>query len=92
MPKLSLTPVTTALVLLLLGANLSLAAVGFGGSFRGQEAGAGETVRPLTIRKQVLVAPAYGEDDEDCVIQTHISVDSTGREFTARKMVCADAD
>ena len=90
MLKLKLTPFTTAAALLIVGANLSLAAVGIGRPVSTVTI-ASESIRPLTIKK-ISVTPAYGIDDEDCVLQTRREILDNGKENIVRKLVCADID
>ena len=90
MSKLSIVPLSFA-IMMAVAAPVTLAAVG------ASQPGASEiveiqAVRPLTIHQSVAVAPAYGEDDEDCVLQTRRSVGPDGRVSITRKLVCADAE
>lgn len=91
MMKLNLTPFTAAAALLIVGANLSLAAVGMGRPVATVTI-ASESIRPLTIKKSISATPAYGVDDEDCVLQTRRGMGPDGRVVITRKLVCADAD
>ncbi len=89
MSKLSMIPLYFAVVMAV-GAPVTLAAVGSPNS--GAETIAVEKIRPLTIRHTVTAQPAFGEDDEDCVLQTRRGMGPDGRVVITRKLVCADAD
>ncbi len=91
MMKLNLTPFTAAAALLIVGANLSLAAVGMGRPVATVTI-ASESIRPLTIKKSISATPAYGVDDEDCVLQTRREILDNGKENIVRKLVCADIE
>lgn len=91
MLKLKLSPFATAALLLVVGANLSLAAVGMGRVVSTVTV-ASENIRPLTIKKSLSAEPAYGIDDEDCVMQTRREILDNGKENIVRKLVCADID
>ena len=52
----------------------------------------GDALHTLTIGGGVQVAPAYGADDEDCVmVSRHIRLPG-GNVRMSRKLVCPDAD
>ena len=90
MSKLSIIPLSFA-IMMAVAAPVTLAAVG------APQQGASEivesqTIRPLTIRQNVSAAPAYGEDDEDCVLQTIRITGPDGKVSISRKLVCADAE
>ena len=90
MSKLSTISMGIA-VILAASAPLSYAAVGSTGLWS-DEVIDSEMIRPLTIHQNISVTPAYGEDDEDCVLQTRRLVGMDGKVSIVRKLVCADAD
>jgi hypothetical protein len=83
-----LNPIPALIVLGVLAIS-SVAAVAAASGF---EIAGSENVRPLTIRQSLVAQPAYGADDEDCVMQTRRSVLESGQVVITRKVVCADID
>jgi hypothetical protein len=82
-----LNPVS-AIVVLGLVAVSSVAAVAAASGF---DLG-GRNARPLTIRQTFAPQPAYGADDEDCVLRTSRSVLESGQIVVTKRTVCADLD
>ena len=82
---------TSFAVVMAVTAPVTMAAVG-GPNTAAHEIVAAEHIRPLTIHQSVKAEAAFGEDDEDCVLQTRRSINLDGTVKITRKLVCADAD
>jgi hypothetical protein len=86
MKAVSILNPVSALVMLGLVALSSVAAVAAATGFDFYARGA----RPLTIRQNPAPQPAYGTDDEDCVLRATRSVLESGQVVVTKRIVCAD--